>query len=151
MSTKIFLEFRTHIDLDFFALGIPVRLIRLLSDVQLKSINGWSKLHKAIIDTGNPISVIPYSIWQNMEKKILLSEPTSLYGIGSSKNSAITGRLGQLTIVFKDENHVSPPLKIKAHLLDNDLAPFIIGYEDILTECKLVSDYKHDNAYLEFD
>lgn len=67
MSIKINLEFKTHIDLDFFARGIPVRLTRLLTDVQLKSINGWSKEHKAIIDTGNPISVIPYSIWQNID------------------------------------------------------------------------------------
>ena len=151
MYTNINLYFQTKIALDFLSEGIPVKLIRLLGIVQLRSQNDWSSDQPVIIDTGNPISVIPYSIWQNVDKKILLPSPTSLYGIGSTENSALTGRLAQLTIIFKDEHHVSPPLKIKAHLLDNDLAPFIIGYEDILTECKLVSDYKHDNAYLEFD
>lgn len=151
MSININLYFQTKIALDFLSEGIPVKLIRLLGIVQLKTKSGWSLDEPVIIDTGNPISIIPYSIWQNIDKKILLSAPTSLYGLGATENSALTGRLAQLTIIFKDEHHISPPMNIKAHLLDNDQAPFIIGYEDILTVCKLVSDYKHDTAYLEFD
>ncbi len=89
-------------------------------------------------------------MWQNIERKILISSKTKLYGLSSTDETALSGQLAEVTIVFKDEKNFSTPLKIKATLLDGDNAPFIIGYEDILTRTKLVSDYKKSLAYLEF-
>jgi hypothetical protein len=40
-------------------------------------------------------------------------------------------------------------LKIKALLLPDDSLPLIVGFEDVLTTAKLVSDYKNGTAYLE--
>jgi len=151
MSIKINLEFQTKIDLEFLTNGVNFRLIRLLGNVHLKSHRNWSTEEKVIIDTGNPISIIPFSIWQNVERKILISSKTKLYGLNSTDEAALSGKLAEVTIVFKDEENISTPLKIKATLLDSDDAPFIIGYEDILTRTKLVSDYKNSLAYLEFD
>ena len=149
MSIKINLEFQTKIDLEFLTNGVKLRLIRLLGNVHLKSHQNWSTEEKVIIDTGNPISIIPFSIWQNVERKILISSKTKLYGLSSTDETALSGQLAEVTIVFKDENNFSTPLKIKATLLDTDNAPFIIGYEDILTRTKLVSDYQNSFAYLE--
>ena len=151
MSIKINLEFQTKIDLEFLSNGVNLRLIRLLGNVHLKSQQNWSIEEKVIIDTGNPISIIPFSIWQNIERKILISSKTKLFGLSSTDETALSGQLAEVTIVFKDEKNISTPLKIKATLLDSDNAPFIIGYEDILTRIKLVSDYKSTCAYLEFD
>jgi len=151
MSIKINLEFQTKIDLEFLTNGINLRLIRLLGNVHLKSHQNWSTEEKVIIDTGNPISIIPFSIWQNVERNILISSKTKLYGLSSTDEAALSGQLAEVTIVFKDEKNISTPLKIKATLLDSDNAPFIIGYEDILTRTKLVSDYQNSSAYLEFD
>jgi len=151
MSIKINLEFQTKIDLEFLTNGINLRLIRLLGNVHLKSHQNWSTEEKVIIDTGNPISIIPFSIWQNVERNILISSKTKLYGLSSTVEAALSGQLAEVTIVFKDEKYISTPLKIKATLLDSDNAPFIIGYEDILTRTKLVSDYQNSSAYLEFD
>jgi len=150
MSIRINLEFQTKIDLEFLSSGVNVQLIRLLGNVHLKGRNKWSVEEKVIIDTGNPISIIPYSLWQNNEKKILLYPKTKLYGLTSTDDTALSGQLSEVTIVFKDEENVSFPLKIKATLLDEDNAPFIIGYEDVLTKAKLVSDFKNNSAYLEF-
>lgn len=151
MSIKIDLEFQTKIDLEFLSEGVAVRLIRLLGTVHLKSYQNWSPEEKVIIDTGNPISIVPFSIWQNIERKILLRSKTKLYGLSASDETALSGQLAEVTIAFKDQKNVSKPIKIKAALLDSDNAPFIIGYEDILTEAKLVSDYKNDIAYLELE
>lgn len=151
MSIKINLEFQTKIDLEFLTNGINLRLIRLLGNVHLKSHQNWSTEEKVIIDTGNPISIIPFSIWQNVERNILISSKTKLYGLSSTDEAALSGQLAEVTIVFKDEKNISTPLKIKATLLDSDNAPFIIGYEGILTRTKLVSDYQNSSAYLEFD
>lgn len=151
MSIKINLEFQTKIDLEFLSEGVAVRLIRLLGTVHLKSHPNWSPEEKVIIDTGNPISIVPFSMWQNIERKILLRSKTKLYGLTTSDEMAFSGQLAELTIAFKDQENVSKPIKIKAVLLDSDNAPFIIGYEDVLTEAKLVSDYKNDIAYLELE
>jgi hypothetical protein len=150
MSTRINLEFQTKIDLDFISYGVKVLLIRLIGNVHLKNNQNWSTEEKVIIDTGNPISIIPYSVWQNIERKVLVLSKTKLYGLGSSNEIALSGQLAVVTIVFKDEKNVSKPLKIKANLLDDDNAPFLIGYEDILTQSKLVSDYKNNISYIEF-
>ena len=69
MSIKIKLEFQTKIDLELLSQGVNLQLIRLLGNVHLKCPKKWSIEEKVIIDTGNPISIIPHSVWQNVEKK----------------------------------------------------------------------------------
>jgi len=149
MSTKISLEFQTQIDLEFLSKGILVRLIRLRGTVQLKTNTGWSSEEDAIVDTGNPISIILRSIWGQADVRILLPDTTKIFGLSSDDDVGLPDKLGEVVLVFKDEQATSPPIKLKAHLLDDDSAPFIIGYEDVLTETKLVSDYKALSTYLE--
>lgn len=150
MSTRISLEFQTQIDLEFLSKGILVHLIRLRGAVQLQMSIGWLPEEDAIIDTGNPISIIPHSIWSQAEARILLPDKTKIFGLSSDDdNDGLSGKLGEVVLVFKDVQATSPPIKLKAHLLDDDSAPFIIGYEDVLTQTLLVSDYKNLSAYLE--
>jgi len=149
MSTKVKLHFQTKIDLEFLAKGVHLRLIRLLGTVHLKTSTGWSPEARVIIDTGNPISLIPHSMWSQAEAQVLIRDKTRLYGLGSDEAAALPGRLGETTLVFKDRKKNSRPFKLKAHLLDDDSAPFIIGFEDILTIAKLVCNYKSQAAWLE--
>ena len=148
MSTKIKIEFETRIDMDFLLRGVTVRLIRLIATVQLKTEDGWTRGYDAIVDTGNPISIIPLSIWSKAQVKILLPDKVKLYGIGTDEKSAVSGRLAEVTCVFRYKGKISQPLKIKSHILKDDSAPFLIGFEDILTDAKLFSDYKSRSAYL---
>jgi len=57
--------------------------------------------------------------------------------------------LGEATLVFKDQQSTSPPIKFKAHLMDDDSAPFLIGFEDILTDAELACRYRSQTAWLE--
>ncbi|MBC8235339.1 hypothetical protein H8E77_37815 [bacterium] len=107
--------------------------------------NGWSITYEAIIDTGCPITVIPRSRWENIEHRMIL--PEASLGLAGG---TVTGQLGEVTLRFHHNNDVSSPLTIKAHLLDGDDRPLIIGFEDILTDIRLVSDFAVDKAYLEF-
>lgn len=147
MSTNIELSFETKVDLAFLTHGISVRLVRLIASVQLKTEEGWTPRYKAIVDTGNPISIVPHFIWNRAYFRWLLSDKTDIYGVGTG---SVSGRLAETSVVFMDEKQVSEPLKIKAHLLDNDSIPFLIGFEDILTTVKLVCDYSSSRAYLEW-
>jgi len=76
-------------------------------------------------------------------------EKVKLYGLGADDKSAIKGNIGEVVIIFLDEEKSSDPIKLKAYLIEDDRAPFLIGFEDILTKIKLVSDYKKNTAYLE--
>lgn len=147
MSIRIGLEFRTDVDLELLEDGINLRLIRLHSFVQFKTHDDWTRKFKAIFDTGNPVSVIPRFIWQNTEVNWLSNKEIRLKGIGEA---SVSGRLGQVTAVFADENNVSPPVDVRAYMLDDNNVPLLIGFEDILTDLDLFCSYRTKTAYIEF-
>ena len=149
MSTRIRLDFQTRMDLDFLLKGVSVRLIRLMATMRLKTRDGWTRAYDAIVDTGNPISLIPFSIWSKAQVRLLLPDKTELYGIGADDKMSVSGRLAEVIGVFRDQQNTSPPLRIKAHILEDDSVPLLVGFEDILTDVKLLSDYKSKQAYLE--
>ncbi len=149
MSTKVNLYFQTKIDLEFLSQGVHLRLIRLLGTVQLKAPTGWSSEARVIIDTGNPVTIIPYSIWSQAEVRILIQGKTKLFGLGSNEAAGLSGQLAEVTLVFKDPATTSPPIKCKAYILDDDSAPFLIGFEDILTSADFGCNYKSHTAWLE--
>lgn len=146
MSTSIELEFETHIDLDFVEQGIAVHLIRLTASLQLQTREGRTRKYKALVDTGNPISVIPNSVWSKGKINWILSHRSDLLGIGGGK---VSGKLGEVTLVLVDKKTASPPIKAKALLLDDDSVPFLIGFEDIMTDIKLVCDYKSKTSFFQ--
>jgi len=150
MSIRVQLKLQTKIDLDALSQGVHLQLIRLLGVGQLKTPSGWSREEKVIIDTGNPVTIIPYSIWSQAEVRILMPGKTKLYGLGSDGASGLSGQLAETTLVFKDGQAISPPIKFKSHMLDDDSAPFLIGFEDILTNSELVCKYKSNAAWLDF-
>jgi hypothetical protein len=83
VSITIELEFETHVDLDLVERGVVVRLIRLAASVQLQTREGWTRKYKALVDTGNPISIIPNSIWRKakidqISSALALPAPCSL-------------------------------------------------------------------------
>lgn len=149
MSIKINLEFETRVDIDFLAKGISFRLIRLISRIKLKSKEGFTRTYDAIVDTGNPITIIPFSIWSKASVHLISHEQVKLYGLGTEDNSAIKGNIGQVEIIFLDEQRSSAPMTLKAYLIEDDRGPLLIGFEDVLTLIKLVSDYKNKVVYLE--
>ncbi len=118
--------------------------------LRLKTPNGWTATYEAIVDTGSSITVIPFSIWSKAEINWLSEHSVKLYGLGSTEETTVQGKLGEITAVFLGEKQVSMPLKVKAYLVEDDSVPLLIGFEDVLTKLKLVSNYKSQVAYLEW-
>ena len=146
VSTSIELEFETHIDLDFVEQGIAEHLIRLTASLQLQTREGWTRKYKALVDTGNPISVIPNSVWSKGKINWILSHRSDLLGIGGGK---VSGKLGEVTLILVDKKTASPPIKAKALLLDDDSVPFLSGFEDIMTDIKLVCDDESKTSFFQ--
>ncbi len=146
MSIRIDLEFETKLDLELLSAGISTRLIRLVASLRLKTSRGWTNPYKAIIDTGSPITLIPKHIWERLIITNILPGSIELAGLGSG---GVSGKLAEVVVLFVDKKGMSPPISSKGFLVDSDTVPLIIGFEDILTDIKLVCDYRIKTAFLQ--
>ena len=78
--------------------------------------------------------------------KWILPGSIQLTGLGSG---GVSGKLAEVIMVFLDKKRSSPSISLKAFLVDSDTVPLIIGFEDILTDIKLVCDYKSKTAFFQ--
>ncbi len=104
---------------------------------------------RAIIDTGGPISITPRSVWEQMRYGLYSNIETEI-PVGGR---ATTGRLGQVILRFHDaqeRERTATPLTIKAYLLSDDSHPIVLGFEDILTDVELHSNFPQQNVHLVF-
>lgn len=141
------LAYQTHANLDYFQRGVLIRYVRLIANVGFETLDGWTDIREAIIDTGVPISVIPRRVWQQARHGFF-SDATTEISIGGR---TVQGKLGQVTLRVhdaEDGEQISPPLAIKANLLSDDSYPIILGFEDFLTEVTLYSNFPRQEAYL---
>ena len=146
-GSVIKLEIETKIDGRLFVESrIIHRFTRLIALASFPMLKGkWTESEDAIIDTGSHVSVIPHYIWTNAHHRFI-SDETEM-GIGGN---IVTGRLGWVTLRLHDEETISPPLSVKANLIDDDSLPLILGFEDVITETLLVSDFQQNVAYIIF-
>lgn len=111
MSTSISLKFQTNLDLALLSAGVKVRLVRLLVNVCFKTSGNWTAPYEAIVDTGNPITIIPQKIHQQISSQVLYPSKLDLFGIG---HGSIRGLLASVMMSFHDPQTTSPPLQAKA-------------------------------------
>lgn len=149
MSIKIQLHFKENPDLELLEAGIKIDLIRIVTGIQFATPKGWTDIYEAVLDTGSPISTIPYSIWQEIKTEIVVPKRIEFYGIGPEDQLPLMGQLAKVSCVLVDRTGKFLPISFRAFLADSDSPPLILGFNDILTELKLVSDYKRKQAYLE--
>ena len=148
MSTKIELHFNRSLDLDLLEKGIKIWLTRIVAEVCFKTKdNNWTRPYEAIIDTGAPVSLIPFSIWQKVDPKILADYKIS--GIVSNENCSLPVKVGNVSCRIMGISSSTDELGINAYLTLTDKVPLIIGFDSLLTDLKLVSDYKTKIAYFE--
>jgi hypothetical protein len=122
-GTVIKLEFETKIDGQLFVESrIIHRSTRLIAKTSFRALEGeWTRPRGAIIDTGSHVSVIPHSIWTKTNYSSISDEIAMDIG-----GNTVTGRLGWITLRIHDEETISPPLNVKANLIDDDSMPLIL-------------------------
>jgi hypothetical protein len=144
MSTKIRLHWKTALDKTHLERGIHVRVIRLIVPVCFRESGRWSYPFIAVIDIGNPVTVLPKFIWQRISIAQILSEPVPLAGVGKG---ALMARLAKIELAFLSTRKEMVELTIKAYLAEDDSVPFLFGVEDVLTDARLVCDYPKGKAF----
>jgi len=144
------LSVRTLVDLDALEVGAALHLIRITAAVSILTPAGWSPAREGILDTGNPVSLIPQSAWAGATVEFLGARSRAIHGLGSTEQTAIRGRLGRLVLSIGDEQALSPAIETIAYLLDDDRAPLLLGCEGILTRATLNANLGARQAFLEF-
>lgn len=124
-------------------------LIRILCDIRFKTVNGWAIAESAIIDTGAFTSLLPLSLWEELEVEILADY--FVRGLVPKKDCKIDVKIGWIKgkIVDKTGN-TTPETKFRAFLAMVDNIPLVIGFKDLLEKFKLIINSINKIAYLEY-
>ncbi len=144
------LSVRRKVDLKAFESGINLLLHRIMADVRILTPSGWAPPVDGVIDTGNPVTILPRSVWNEASVQLLTRTSRPIHGLGSTDATAIRGRLGRVFLSLEDGEGSSPPLATMAYLLDDDRSPLLLGCEGILTRGILRTGLGALQASLEF-
>lgn len=102
----------------------------------------------AIFDTDAPISLLPKSLFSNLENFTLI--PHTVHGIVDSEECEIKCLLTKMQIVIKDRNgNKSPPVNILIGLSEKENVPYILGMKGILST-EIIGKFEGKFFYLDF-
>ncbi|MBU4256770.1 MAG: hypothetical protein L6265_09030 [Thermoplasmatales archaeon] len=123
-------------------------IVRLKTLVLFKRVDGNIEIRDGIVDTGAYVTLIPQSIWKNLEiEKIAKHE---IMGLSIKPECAIPVIIGKTCCSLIDEHgSTTGELKFHSYLALTDKVPLIIGFKDLLSRFKVCFDYKRKEAYLE--
>lgn len=122
-------------------------IIRLKCRVLFKKEERWSDLYPAIIDTGAHTSVIPFSIWKNIQHIEITNH--KIMGLSKKEESSVPVIIGKITCVITDGENQTNELETYAFLALTDNVPIIIGFKDLLSKFSVYFDYKKKEAFME--
>lgn len=130
--------------------NVPLKIIRLMADVQfLKPDGSLSKINQAIVDTGAHTSTLPASIWQGIKFSIK-TEDAWLSGINDRPECRIAALIADVEgILLDDEGNSTKPLQFVSFLAKTDRVPVLLGVAGILEKHNLYWDYQNKIASLQ--
>ena len=123
--------------------------IRLKCGVQFKrKENDWTKLILGILDTGAPISVIPYDLWYDLDRNVL--GDYEMRGIIPKEECKVSVDVGKVRCLLTDKfGNTSKEIEIYAYLAPTNRVPLIIGFKNLLEEFRIIIECKKNEAILE--
>ncbi len=143
MSSKVPLYFLTRQSAN------GIHSIRLIAWVSLKSIGRYLLPVRAVVDTGSPISLIPFKIWG--QALVTRGEIDVVRSIADRPECDLEVTHGQITISLLDDNwnEIVTDWTIQADLCHTSEMPIILGMHDFLSQGRLMMDYPANEAWLE--
>ena len=142
---RLDLEVRRFLDLEALDHGIKFFSFRVWTRVQFKCPAGWSPVLRALIDTGAPFSVLPKSLWMNLECQH--GFVTTLSGLVPLPYAVLKARLSQVTCRISDLNTSAPPFGFWALLAEGEV-PLVLGCAGVLDRATLTVDGPRQRALL---
>lgn len=144
---RIDLEIARTLHQPSLASGYSLPVARLLTSMSLRTSDGWTPAHRAVIDTGATVSLLPRSAWVHADFRTIVSVRTA--GVVNRPECMISATLATVQCVLLQEHERVGPLTIHALLADSDRVPLLLGMSGALDELRLVIDLPQGSASLE--
>ena len=142
------LEVRRFLDLEALEHGLTIFSFRLWTRVQFQTRDGWTPVSPALIDTGAPFSVLPKSLWSDVDAHPV-GFTSELRGLIPLPTAMLKARLAQITCRLSDEMTTAAPMGLWVLLADGEV-PIVLGCHGFLDRLKLMLDGPRQIASLEF-
>jgi len=128
---------------------IPGRiyLIRLFCRIRFKTHDGWTDPYPAVLDTGAPVSLIPFNIWSKSVVNPLTDH--RVRGVVPKEECSLRVLVGELNCLLADERNYSSELTTVSYLTFTNDVPLIIGFKDLLENFEVCFNYKENKAWIE--
>lgn len=108
-------------------------MVRLRCSVLFEKRNQEISIHDAIINTGAHASLIPFSIWKDVEV-IELAEHR-VKGISVKPECSIPVVIGKIKLcIIDDVGNSTDKIEVHAYLSKIDEVPLILGFKDLLSK-----------------
>ncbi len=147
MNKRLQLRFSTEPHFDSKS-GVELHKgIRLLTVMQFLAVKGWGEPEIAIVDTGAPISLVPYRIWRKYINEVI--GETELRGVIPKKECVMPVKVAIVRIRLVDPEYTTEEIELKAYLALSEDVPLIIGFENLLSEFNIFCSYRTQNAFIE--
>jgi len=124
-----------------------IDIVRLRCYVQFEKRTGDIDVQDAIVDTGAFISLIPFSIWKDIEVDRLADYHVG--GLIPKQDCTIPVIIGKIQLRLVDEAHQTKKINVHAYLALTDEIPLILGFKDLLAAFKVCFNYRENTAWLE--
>ena len=115
---------------------------------RLKTSKKFGEIEKGIIDTGAPISVIPFQMWEDADIEIIGKD--KLRGIIPNEKCRLPVNVGKAKCILIDIfGNMSTEIEILAFLAHTNKIPLLIGMKRLLESGKMWLDAPNKTGYIE--
>lgn len=147
MSIKINLQFKDIAEPELQKKVPDVFITRLISAVRFKKEKGYTDIYPAIVDTGAPLSLIPYGIWS--ECSVIKIAEHKIKGINSKDECAIPVFIGKIKCQLLDKKSKTNEFEMLTYLALSDNIPLILGFKNLLDKFKICFEHSKKYAFIE--
>ncbi len=146
--TKISLRILDIEDIELKRIGkLPYLFTRIFIFVGYKKKNGDFFIRRAIVDTGAVVSLLPISIWKQLDIKFVGYH--TIKGIVKKQSCSLPVKIGfvetKLIDELKNETSVFTSL---VYCADSNEVPLIFGLKEALDKFKMEINIKQKEGYL---
>jgi hypothetical protein len=123
-------------------------LLRVIGWIQFKASKSWTEPSRAIIDTGAHTSLLPLSLWKEIDAEIISDH--YVRGLVPKPECKIDVKVGWVSDKIVDwQGNETPEIKFRAFLASVDNIPLILGFKDLLERYSINIDAVKGKAFIE--
>mgnify|MGYP001614353185 FL=1 len=124
----------------------PYIFTRIFALVGYKKKDGSLFIRRTVVDTGAVVSLLPMSIWKQLDIKFFGYH--IIKGVVKRESCSIPVKTGFIETKVIDEQNETPTFTSLVYCADSNEVPLILGIKDALDKFKIEINVKQKQSYL---